>query len=133
VSIVCVPLVHNSEPTGVLLVTSSRVGPFDDTHERVLAELAGFVSTVIRNAWDMARAMNGLLSDTGTSGAGAAGTGTGSPKPATAEPSTVETGTRFGQHPGTNRHSDRYGNPPDEVVVQTARSRLATTTPRASR
>lgn len=90
-SMVCVPLVRNSEPAGVLLVTSSRVAAFDDTHERVLAELAGFVSMVVQNASDVAKATTGLLSETGSPG-----TGAGSPKPGT-----VKAGARFDGLPET--------------------------------
>lgn len=71
-SMVCVPLVCGPDPIGVLKVSSRKPGAFSDAETATLAEVAGFVSTAVRSATEVARAMGSLLSTPtmGRSGAG---------------------------------------------------------------
>lgn len=69
-SMVCVPLVCGPDSVGVLKVSSRTLGAFSDAEMATLAEVAGFVSTAVRSATEVARAMGSLLS---TPGAGLAG------------------------------------------------------------
>ena len=60
-SAVCIPLTRGSETLGVLAVVSSRAHAFDQDDIDALTHLAGYVSSTIALARDLARAAADLL------------------------------------------------------------------------
>jgi EAL domain-containing protein (putative c-di-GMP-specific phosphodiesterase class I) len=61
VSMICLPLLRNSRVTGVLKLTSSRVGAFDDQHVALLGSLATFISDAVGGWASMARSATAAL------------------------------------------------------------------------
>jgi EAL domain-containing protein (putative c-di-GMP-specific phosphodiesterase class I) len=61
VSMICLPLLRNGRVTGVLKLTSSRVGAFDDQHVALLGSLATFISDAVGGWASMARSATAAL------------------------------------------------------------------------
>jgi EAL domain-containing protein (putative c-di-GMP-specific phosphodiesterase class I)/putative methionine-R-sulfoxide reductase with GAF domain len=77
ISMVCVPLVRDGEPFGVLKVSAPRPGAFTPADTDVLTRLAAFVSATIAAAADLARITGALLAGgTGRASASAEENGT---------------------------------------------------------
>lgn len=62
-SAVCVPLLGDRDPLGVLTISSTQTFAFDDDALALLSELAGFVSAIVASAAKVASGVDHLLDD----------------------------------------------------------------------
>jgi len=63
VSMICMPLLRDGRATGVLKLTSSRAGAFDDQHVALLGSLATFVNDAVGGWASMARSATVAMGD----------------------------------------------------------------------